>query len=394
MVYNINVFSEWKNHGSWANLKEWLQSSEGGNLRVVDPANSNYAVVRYVKDKSNFSLRHVGWCRSVVVDKISLKPVSVSPPRASLIIDYLDPEPVEKASMAQEFIDGTMINIYEHDGKTMISTRSRIGGTFGSPGSPTFSEMLDEALKERNVANYDALLPPPAESKTRFVSIVLQHPKNRIVTPISKPNIYMIHQGYVTEDGIVEIEEDLKNEFVPASYSLNALRGAKSLDSWVKVQGQERGYGWQGVVLKSGNGLRWRVRSEIYEVVRRIKGNESTIMERFVRLRSSTSIKQYLDFYPEDREVFYEMEGILRKNTRLLLQYYTDTFRTRKIEYHNLPWPYKHHVSVLHNAYKDVLKPTSGKIDLAYVINYVNNLSLEDLYNIVKYQQPPLPTSA
>jgi hypothetical protein len=389
MVYSINVFSEWKKYETWDALKTWLQSNEGGSLRIVEPSQGNCAIIRYVKDKSNFTIPHVRWCRSVVIDKTSLRPLSVAPPRASV----LDPEPVEKAAMAQEFIDGTMINIYEgNGGSVMTSTRSRIG-------CHPFSEMLDECLKARGVASLEDLLPPKqAEGKTRFASIVLQHPKNRIVTPIVAPNFYMIHQGYVSEDGALEIEENIQNEFAPPSYSLNALRGAKTLDSWIKAQAQEKGFGWQGVVLKSGDGQRWRVRSEVYEVVRRIKGNEQTALERFARLRSTRSMKQYLDFYPEDREALYEMEGALRKNTRHLLQLYTDTFRMRKIEYHVLPWPYKHHVSVLHNAYKDVLKGAGGKVDLAYVVNYVNNLSLVDLVNMVKGspqspQQPPLPST-
>jgi hypothetical protein len=118
--------------------------------------------------------------------------------------------------------------------------------------------------------------------------------------------------------------------------------------------------------------------------VRRIRGNESSKEERFARLRKTRGMTQYLAFYPEDREAMYELEGLLRKNTRQLYTFYGDVFRGRKTPYHELPWPYKHHVSVLHNLFKDVLRAQSKKVTLEEVVKYVNGLGLEDLVNMTK----------
>ena len=54
---------------SWEELKSFLISEAGGLLRVVEPRDSPYALVRYKNGVSNFTLAHVPWCRSVIVHK-------------------------------------------------------------------------------------------------------------------------------------------------------------------------------------------------------------------------------------------------------------------------------------------------------------------------------------
>jgi hypothetical protein len=374
MSYSIDVFSQWSSHNSWDSLKIWLTSPQGGNLRVVDPLDkSPYAIIRYIKEQSDFNQPHVPWCRSVIIKKETRSIVCVAPPRASKFTE----SDLDSVIVAEEFLDGTMINIFREnvDALPVITTRSRIGGESRFyDGSLTFAQMLKDAVENIN----DIL---PSSDKPTFVSVVLQHPKNRIVKNIEKPTYHIVHQGSVNSDGTVTISET--TETIP-KYNLNAIRGAKNVEAWVTQQSQQQGFGWQGLVLKDGKGRRWRLRSQVYETVRRIRGNESGSTERFARLRLANTVDQYVVFYPEDRETFYTLEGNLRKNTRQLLHFYKETFRTHKIEYKQLPWPYKHHVSVLHNLYKDMLRAKNQFIDLPAVIRYVNGLSVEDLVNMTK----------
>ena len=396
MSYSVNVFTNWvSNFQSWDALKSWLTSAEGGSLRVVEPRDSPYAIVRYNKGTSNMKLDHVPWCRSVVVQKETRLPVCVAPPKALSLTD----ESVNEAEVAEEFVDGTMLNIFnlKDDEAVHLTTRSRLNANsrFYADG-PSFAEMLQDALTENSFEGPVDLLPSFDEGAVaRFTSTVVQHPKNRIVSQVKGANVLVVHQGCVSADGVVQMYEnpddfdiaevEYKEECVEIQgYKLEPLRAAKSVKEWVNKQAQERGYGWQGVVLKDGKGKRWRVRSDQYETVRRIRGNESTNEERFARLRKTRTKDQYLVFYPEDQEAFYALEGRLRKNTRNLSHFYNDVFRGRTTPYHQLPWPYKHHVSVLHNLYKDTLRAQKKKVDLDEVIRYVNGLNLEDTANMLK----------
>lgn len=389
MPYTLTHFRKWKSDfSSWEDLRTWLQDEEGGKLRIIEPRDSPYALVRYVKGQSDFTKDHVGWCRSVVVNKTTRRVMCVAPPKASKLTEST----LSEATITEEFVDGTMINLFrKSDTDTVeLATRSRINANSRFyEGGPSFAEMLQDAMKGAPLSSIvDCIDPAYAE----FTSVVLQHPKNRIVKRVETPTFTIIHQGWVDEDGSVIIEEDPAefhtegehSDTIAIPYKLDKLRMAKSIESWVAEQAQTRGFGWQGVVLKDEQGHRWRVRSQVYETVRRIRGNDSSVEERYARIRKDQSMKQYLAFYPEDRETFYAMEGRLRTNTRQLLHFYGDVFRARKTPYHQLPWPYKHHVSVLHNQYKEKLKALKQTVDMKVVIDYVNGLELADLANMMK----------
>lgn len=392
MPYQVNVFQSWVNYSSWDELKQFLVSESGGLLRVVEPRDSPYALVRYTRGVSNLTLPHVRWCRSLVVHKESRLPVSVSPPTSEMMTE----DSVNEATVAEEFVEGTMMNVFHAASSEMpmVATRSRLGADKSFlVGAPTFRQMLEGAMSNQGVVSFGDLL-PLADGLNRFTSVVVKDPSNRMVQQVEKSSFVIVHQGWVQADGTVFIEEDASNFNCVSSleddgteiqgYNLESLRAAKSVKDWVSAQVASRAPFWQGVVLKDGAGRRWRERSDTYETVRRLRGNESTTLERFARVRKQRCLEQYLQFFPEDTDPFYALEGQLRKNTRNLSRFYVDTFRTRQTPFYELPWPYKHHVSALHNLYKDVLRAQKKRVELDEVIRYVNGLNLEDTVNMLK----------
>jgi len=284
MPYQVDVFKSWLVMTSWDELKGWLTSEAGGFLRVVEPVSSPYALVRYTKGKSNFALPHVPWCRSVVVHKESRLPVCVSPVKAETLTETS----VNDATVAEEFVDGTMMNIFHSAGdeSVVVCTRGRLGAdkTFYK-GCPSFRQMLDEAMIELGVNNFADML-PSSDNSYRFTSVVLQHPSNRLVKKVDKAGFVIVHQGWVSDDGTVFIEEDASqfnyvsskdaNDYEIQPYNLESVRTAKTVNDWVSTQAQERGFSWQGLVLKDGAGRRWRLRSDVYETLRTLRGNEAT----------------------------------------------------------------------------------------------------------------------
>ena len=392
MPYQVNVFQSWVNYSSWDELKQFLVSEAGGLLRVVEPRDSPYALVRYTRGVSNLDLPHVRWCRSLVLHKESRLPVSVSPPTSDTITENT----VNEATVAEEFVEGTMMNVFHAAAAEapMVATRSRLGADKSFlVGAPTFCQMLESAMTNQGVASFGDML-PVKDCFNRFTSIVVRDPSNRMVQKVESSSFVIVHQGWVQADGTVFIEEDASNFNCVSTreddgteiqgYNLESLRAAKSVKDWVTTQVPSRAPFWQGVVLKDGAGRRWRERSDTYETVRRLRGNESTMLERFARVRKQRCLEQYLQFFPEDTDPFYALEGQMRKNTRNLSRFYVDTFRSRQTPFHELPWPYKHHVSALHNLYKDVLRAQKKRVELDEVIRYVNGLNLEDTVNMFK----------
>lgn len=403
MPYTLSLFQSWvSQYSSWEQLRDWLQSKEGGSLRIVEPANCPYACVRYVKESSNFELPHVPWCRSVIVHKDSRLVMSISPRKACVIDDTI----LSQVTSAEEFVDGTMLHLFKMDGHDAErATRSRLRANIPFyANAPSFADMVKDAFTQSGVSKLEDCLPIANGSGVTHTSIVLQHPKNRIVKPISTPSFVIVHQGWTDADGTVHIEEDAcsfrcdtasqsEDSFEIQPYNLDSIRAAKSVDAWVAKQALERGFGWQGLVMKDGKGNRWRIRSEVYETVRRMRGNESSIEERFARLRKERTQEQYLSLYPEERKALFDLEGKLRNRTRKLSQLYGDVFRAKRTEFHTLPWPYKYHVSQLHNLYKEKLRPEKKSMTLEEVIQYVNQCPVEDWVNLVKDPRPPKQTN-
>jgi len=387
-VVESRVFNCGSSEKDWASLKSVFVANE---LRVIDPANSKFAIVRYDSTRKNDAHR---WLRSVVYDKETLKPVCVAPPKATALprTDWSEMIGVD----AQDFVDGTMINIFwPSSGEPQVVTRSRLGADNRFYGELSFLDMLKEALTRYSTTNkgFSGELADlkPFEGGG-FISAVLQHPSNRVVTEVKDASITVVHVGSVGEDGSVTIDEDPENwsdnlrYLAPGKLTIPAekLSSYEELTAYVETQSTSFGYMWQGYVLKNGTGARYRLRSKVYSQVRSLRGNESDALMRFSRLRGEKSIKRYLKYYPEDEKVFYELEGRLRNCTRRLLDFYVNTFKFKKTEFHTLPWPYKHHVSVLHNQFKEKLKPNRKTIDITYVIEYINSLPVEDMGNLFK----------
>ena len=312
----------------------------------------------------------------------------VAPTKSSVISEVQWPLSVHSV---QDFVDGVMINIFWHGGsEAQVVTRSRLGADNKFYSELSFLDMLKEAVPDLET------LKPFVDQPTQFVSLVLQHPANRVVTEVKEARVNIVHAGFVLEDGSVRIEEDAiswlsavqKFGVSERTLSAESLASLEALTANVQEQASTLGYMWQGYCLKDGAGKRWRIRNKEYSQVKSLRGNESDAVSRFSRVRSSRCLKRYLKYYPEDETTFYKLEGGLRQATRKLLGLYVDTFKFKKQEFSTLVWPYKHHVSVLHNQFKEVLKPQKKTVDLAYVIEYINGLSVEDMANLFKEPKP------
>jgi hypothetical protein len=119
----------------------------------------------------------------------------------------------------------------------------------------------------------------------------------------------------------------------------------------------QRGWRWQGLVFKDGNGGRWRLRSTTYQALRTLRGNEARAEDRFLRLRASKQVMEYLKHYSEDRDVFWGLEQSLRAKTETVLQIYTAVHKARSMSFKDVPPAYKPAVFLLHKRWLEELRP-------------------------------------
>ena len=339
---------------------------------------NGYKVHRY--DKKVLTPETVstyGLCRSVITDADN-NIVSFSPPKSMPFEDFVAKYPDTSRIVATEFVEGTMINVFWSNGDWEIASRSNVGATNGFTKS--FREMFYDALSASRLDMYSL----PTEFSYSFV---LQHPENRIVVPIGKPQLYLIavysYQGCIVKSHdpseFAEFNSSLVN--VPATYDLTSYEDfaekTKTLD-----------YTYLGVMLTNpATGERTKIRNPNYEKVRHLKGNHPKLQYQYLCLRKSGKISQYLHYYPESKQEFAVFRDKVHDFTRKLRDNYISCYIRKERPLMEYSDEYRTHMYSLHQIYKNNLKPNGKILVFEDIVNYVNELHPNLLMHSLNYDQ-------
>jgi hypothetical protein len=375
---SVSIFQSWvSTYSSWESLKAYLTSEDVG-VSIREFPSSPYAILRYVKGKTNFeTMPELVWVRSVVWDTNAHRPICVAPRKASP-----GAPPCEKELIYETFVDGTMINVIatrttSGEVEYMCSSRSQLNasGTFYSQKS--FQTMFMEALQQKNISELKELFGPsdtPTEDvPSVFLSFVLQHPEHRVVERVIRPTVFLVQTGRVKSSGEVELSE--KNPFLERM-SLVAtpilFKDDKELPEWFRQQAYQHGWTWQGYVFKDLEGNRWRIRNNPYKMLRTLRGSEAVSELRFLRLRAEGKVSDYLKHYHEDRQSFWMFEQKLRKETRATYDAYIEVHKAHAKKLGDLEHPIRTAVYLLHSHYLKDLRPQNKTVGLGTAIELIN----------------------
>ena len=340
---------------------------------------NGYTVRRY--DKKALSLETVstyGLCRSVITDADN-NIVAFSPPKSLSFDDFVAKYPDTSRIVATEFVEGTMINVFWSNGDWVLASRSNVGATNGF--TKTFRDMFYDAM---NACNLDLNTLP----KEFSYSFVLQHPDNRIVVPIGKPQLYLIavysYQGckrtIVKSHDLSDFPEfNATTVNVPAVYDLTTYedfaKKTKTLD-----------YTYLGVMLTNpATGERTKIRNPNYEKVRHLKGNHPKLQYQYLCLRKAGKIGQHLHYYPENGEQFAGFRDKVHEFTGKLRDNYISCYIRKERPLMEYSDEYRTHMYSLHQIYKNNLKPNGKILAFEDVVNYVNELHPNLLMHSINY---------
>lgn len=383
-------------YASWAELSAWLESKEGGSLRVVrgtegSPYN-RYAIVRYDKKTSDMKAEHVGAFRSVVWDTETNRPVSVAPVKGERGL------PVDVAVHVSDFVDGVMVNLWSStvDGVSSqaLATRTALGATGRFYSERSFADLFAEVP---GAATLTAGL-----AAGEFVSVVLQHPEHRIVQPVTQPSVTVVMMGLVAADGTVTLQfqpsvwaESLR-AYGPRVFSEGNTKTFKKpaeVLSEVQSQAYLETAGWQGLVFQEfsegAGGRRWRVRNSTYVMLRGLRGGEPTVKARFARLRAAKQAKAYLKYYTEDTAAFWDCEQQLRAATTKIFEYYGKLHKTKEVKWQQVPVSLRAHLYALHGKYVKELREKKQTVTREVIVEYVNALPAEQMYGLLREHRAP-----
>ena len=130
---------------------DFIQDIVSKGINYVNNNSLGLMILKYDKNNSNCNLNDnfTRYCRGLIIEKESRRIVCCPPEKSSnftnLIPLIMEHDNKWENVTIENFIDGTMINVFYYDGKWNIATRSRIGANCRWLGKKTFSEMFEEA---------------------------------------------------------------------------------------------------------------------------------------------------------------------------------------------------------------------------------------------------------
>lgn len=346
--------------------------------------NRNYTIIKYNKTMLSSDLVHsYGLLKSVIVSDKIRKVVGFSPPKSMSCDLFMKRYPVISTPIiAEDFIEGTMINLFYDPGHSewQISTRNTVGAnmSFYSGSAVTFNDMWKEACLYNN-------LDATKLNKSYCYSFVLQHPENRIVAAFKTPQLYLVGVFEIkqTDDSLVVTEHLLSNIRVTqdiwshTSVRFPTIHECHSYTELIEkfASSATTPYNIMGVRIKNTDtGETTKIRNPNYEQVRQLKGNHSKAQYQYLTLRQSGKVSEYLKFYPEEKSQMSKFRDEVHIFTNNLHKNYVSCYVMKEQELKYYPTQYRTHMYKLHQHYIDNLRPKKLGITNTEVIKYVNTL--------------------
>lgn len=359
-----------------------------------------YKLIKYDKEKlKKDDFKSIGLYRSVLCknDKI----VCFSPPKSLEIEDFINSCDINRIQI-EEFIDGTMINLFWTGSDWEISTRSSLGANVSfyvmeeaDRKEKTFRWMFLDAINfneeksnDEELSFFECVEKLP---KNYSLSFVVQHPTNRIVVPHKEPRINLV-KCYEIDNNIISEKDvnDLRNILpkwvnYPLVYDMQIEEAIQNID--LKVNDYKNmGYVISGIDEKNHNPIRTKLRNYNYELVRKLRGNQPKLQFRYLMLHKEGKIKAYLEYYPEHNDIFLKYRDLLYNYTNNLFKLYRSCYVKKEKKLKEYSDEYRTNMFKLHELYLSELIHKNKFVDKKIVIDYINNLEPALLMHCINYQ--------
>lgn len=329
----------------------------------IQSRKGDVVLVKYPPSKKNDPLyskfRSTVYCNGVLV--------GVSPSKSVSYTYFRNNYPIESCVL-EEFVEGTMINLWYGNNKWNISTRSVIDATCTFESDKTFSEMF-----------YECMTNDPIELDSAYCySLVMQHPENRIITPFDQMKLYVVGRYQIVNGVAVECPASVHS---PPQYNVQSYEEAEALAQTVPGK---------GLMLKC-NGERTKIKRTHYYELEHRKGNESFLYTYLcVRQRLPDRNLFFADF------PWYAADGIrIESDLIQLIQTLYTAYVSYYIRKQPMPphFPYKKSLYEIHSIYLQIRPIRITKMN---VNAYVNQLHPRQLTYLLRSERiarttPPPP---
>ena len=302
----------------------------------------------------------IRYCRGAIIDTEKNKVICVPPLKSIQIKDINNvDDKLDDDMIYENLVEGTMINMFYYNDKWNISTRSNIGCKNSWDGKISFHDMFQEVSND--IQNSEEL------KKNNCYTFVLQHTKNKIVSPVWKNRIVLVQQYDLDTLQKVELDE------------LDGIDNVGSFNN-IDLYKTPLDYSVRGFTYMK-DGLRYKWMNPCYEYVLSLKMNHNDKFLSYIELRQKRLLKEYLKYFPEDSYQFeeYQRKFYIIKNN--LYESYVSHFIKKECDLKEINYSLKPHLFKLHEFYKTY----DEKITIKIVSDYLHDLDGKQIMFICNY---------
>ena len=301
--------------------------------------------------------------KSIIINQKTNKIVSVAPMKSwKNSIDILYDKDIEISQLH----DGTMINVFYHNGEWTLSTRSFIGANnyWNKDTKKSFKDMFNDCFNQ-----YEEL------DTGHSYSFVLQHKDNNNISPIKENKVILVEEYSYEEE--LPIKVNLNNR---TSYTFNVNKTYNNYHELTKsedIQKYDKGF---NIII---NGVRHVYITDDYKYLFNLKPNENNKMFTFLTLYKQRKLSEYLQYFNNDKEIFdlYRNKYEIMRNE--LYSNYCNHFIKKNIVVKDVPYQLKPIIYELHDIYKS--SNGEQKINYKVINNYLQKMNVKRLTFILNY---------
>lgn len=355
---------------------------------------NKYKIIRYKKNMLTPEKYDTSGLFRSLIHKDG-KIICYAPPKSMEHNSFKDNVDLANISV-EEYVEGTMINMFWTGAEWEIATRSSVGGNVSffrntdKSNNKTFRQMFLEAIyhNEKNAEEKDFFTALEAVPRDICLTFVLQHPENRIVVPFSTPKIYLV-KAYKLEDDHT-IQEVTVTSALPSwvKYPEKLQYSSENIEQILNAGSVNEHYTFVGLMIygnhsTTGKRVRTKIRNAKYEYVRELRGNQPKLQYRYLMLRNEKKVSEYLSFFPEHNTFFTYYQKQIDVFTYTLYKHYVSCYIYKQKPLGLYSPQYRTHMYKLHELY---IMDRNMAIKLNRVVDYINHLHPTLLMHSINYK--------
>lgn len=325
-----------------------------------------------IESKNGYKIINDDTYRSLIYDE-SGNVVSFCPLSSNDVNEYFNDDKLNDNVRVEQYVEGTMINLFYDNGKWNYATRRNVGGEnsfwiTGSRKKTTFSKMFEDCCDTINLNINDL-------NKEHIYSFVMQHVDNRIINPILNNKLYLISvYAKPTESypNTIKMIKDINNKELNIPECLSRpeyMTENNKNDITNKYASPSTDYSIMGINLfNTETGQRTKIRNPAYEELKKLRGNQAKIEYHYLTLRKNNKLDEFIHFFPEFSHDFHHFEAKIQNFTRELYNRYVDCYMHRAKPLREYEAHYKKHMFNIHEQYKIDKQPTT--VETVYKYTY------------------------